>query len=415
MKMHAAVALSIIACAGIGAVGSPAVAASFGFDTFDEQAFTLIGSVHVHNAGKAPVDGIEIQAYLPRNQVGQTIFGLDFIPKPAAVDEDRWVQKSARWRIPRLEPGQHVFALWIARAACAEVKFDLEPLRRGGFTTPLSVRSTYLPGDQPALDTARTYFDRVQDLAAYVRKTLSQDRSGLPFPQAIARPESPRLLAEELTRLCHANAIPCRTIGGYARTSGSDFSIDTTGGWWNEIYFAQSGWVPVPVADPRELGRRHNDCIVVKNAGHDPAASDEYWGSVRGAGGRALGDGLRVIHRGYFSQSRRPQPEADLVAAFQKAGDAAQIVAVVSQQGPAAGSLAIGLLEPYLYHPDPKVVAFAAAAVGGTRQAQAAIMLIDAMGRSPEADKLLAAQAESLTGRTFTNPKDWHDWAKTKF
>ena len=367
--------------------------------------------------------------FVPGNQVGQKIFGLEFIPKPAAVEDDRWTQQCARWRVPRLEPGAHFFALWAARGACSEVRFQLDPLRRSGFTIPLSIRSAYLWGDPPEADAVRSYIDRAQDLAAYVRATLSQERSGLPFYQAIARPEAPRLLAAQLTRLCHANGIPCRTVSGYARTSGGEFTIDTAGRTWNEVYFAQSGWVPMVVSDPLELGKRHNDCMVVRTSGYAPAAvtpaasvsapgavganlvfAHGFWGEVRGGN-----DALRVTHRGYVSQTRRFQQESDVIALFcalRDAGDAGKLAADIAQAA-GGGSLAIGMLEPYLYHPDLKVVEAAAAAFGSIRQSRSLPVLVDAMGRSPEADKLLAAQADLLAGRTIgPDPAAWREYVK---
>jgi len=415
---------------GLAVQGRIGNAADLGFDAGEEQGLSVVASVHLHNAGTAPIDGIEVRMFVPGNQVGQQVFSTEFIPKPAAVEDDRWTQQCARWRVPRLEPGAHFFALWIARGACSEIKFQLDPLRRSGYTIPLSIRSTYFWGEPAEADAARSYIDRALDLAAYVRATLSQERSGLPFYQAIACPETPRLLAAQLTRLCHANGIPCRTVSGYARASGSEFSIDTAGRTWNEVYFAQAGWVPLLVSDPLELGKRHNDCMVVRTSGYDPAADGPapaagsappavganlvfahgFWGEVRGGN-----DNLRIVHRGYVSQTRRFQQDGDLIALFRtlrETSDPARLTAGISQ-ATAGGNPAIGLLEPYLYHPDPKVVDAAAAALGSIRQSRALPVLVDAMGRSPETDKLLAAQAELLTGRTIgPDPAAWREYVK---
>jgi len=400
----------LLAVAAVLAASRAGNAADLGFDAGEEQGLSVVASVHLHNAGTAPIDGIEVRMFVPGNQVGQQVFSTECIPKPAAVEDDRWTQRCARWRVPRLEPGAHFFALWIARGACSEIKFQLDPLRRSGFTIPLSIRSTYLWGEPAEADAARSYIDRALDLAAYVRATLSQERSGLPFYQAIACPETPRLLAAQLTRLCHANGIPCRTVSGYARASGSEFTIDTAGRTWNEVYFAQAGWVPMLVSDPLELGKRHNDCMVVRTGGHDPAVNGQFWGEVRGGN-----DTLRIVHRGYVSQTRRFQQDGDLIALFRtlrETSDPARLTAGISQAA-AGGNPAIGLLEPYLYHPDLKVADAAAAALCSIRQSRALPVLVDAMGRSPEADKLLAAQAELLTGRTIgPDPAAWREYVK---
>jgi|GEM_PF-2646338 len=415
-----------------GVLAAPAMAAGpadLGFEVADEQGMSVVASVHLHNAGTAPIDGVEVRMFAPCNQVGQKVFSLEFVPKPGAVEGDRWTQQCARWRVPRLVAGAHFFALWAARGACSEVRFQLDPLRRSGSTIPLSIRSAYLWSDPPSeADAGRSYIDRALDLAGYVRATLSQERSGLPFYQAIARPEAPRLLADQLTRLCHANGIPCRTVSGYARASGSEFTIDTAGRTWNEVYFAQSGWVPMAVSDPLELGKRHNDCMVVRTSGYDPGGSAPaagsapapvganlvfahgFWGEVRGGN-----DSLRITHRGYVSQTRRFQQDSDLIALFAALRDVADAGKLAGNlpQAAAGGNLAIGLLEPYLYHPDLKVVEAAAMAFGSIRQSRALPVLVDAMGRSPEADKLLAAQAELLTGRTLgADPAAWREYVK---
>jgi len=402
--------LIIIMLVAVSALTAPpacGAAADFGFETSDQKAISLVGSIHLHNAGSAPAEDIEIKAYLPRNLIGQTIFALDFIPRPHRIEADPWTQKIATWKVSVLAPGEHVFVMWIARAASSEVKYDVQRLRRGNLPIPVPIRSLYLWGETDG--TAEPCLSLSRRLAQYVRKTASQELSGLPFDLAIPRPEDTFAYAEMMTRLCHANGIPCRTVGAYVRTVGADFSVDLHGAAWNEVYFPQSGWVPMSVTDRWEFGRKHNNYVVVKTIGHTGESGEEFWGSTGGGGGN-----VRAVDRGYFSTTRDFQQESEMIKLFQslrKADQPAQISGALLLQGKSGEPLALGLLEPYLYHADAEVAESAATAVGSVRQNQAALMLVDAMGRSPETDTTLMKQAESLTGRNFGTDKEaWRDW-----
>ncbi|NQT19442.1 MAG: transglutaminase domain-containing protein [Planctomycetes bacterium] len=390
---------------------APAVcpAADFGFEMGDKQEVALVCSLHVYNVGSEPARNVRIYANLPRNMIGQTILSLDFIPQPQSVKMDRWTQDVARWRVAQLNPGEHFFALWVARGTLSEVTYDLPRLRKGGLPIPLPIRLLYQwSSDRPA---AESYFEQSRLLADYVRKTASQEASGLPFYRAITRPESTFAYARAMTKLCFTNDIPCRTVGAYVRAVGSDFSIDPTGSAWNEIYFPQSGWVPASVTDPRGFGRKPNNCVVVQTIGRTGAQAVELWGRI--AGGNAH---IRVAHRGCFSNTRDRNQHRELIKVFQslrKTTQTADIGRMLLFQARAGDSLALALIEPYLYHVNLAVVEIAAAAIADVRQSQAALMLVDAMGPSADADKILIKHAEALTKRNFGRDKEaWRTWIR---
>lgn len=385
--------------------GAAAAAAELGFETSKPQPLALTGSVHLHNTGTAPTGEIEIVMYLPRNLAGQKVFNLDFLPAPAGIEEDRWLQKLARWKVS-LQPGGHFFAMWVARAAAADVRFDLDRLRKAALPVPLPVRSLYVweSGD---VENRQPSIERALGLAAYVRRTVSQDISGLPFPQAIPRHETPLVLANAMTAICHANDLPCRTVAAYVAGT-SEFSIDTAGTAWNEIYFPQSGWVPMLVADAQEFGRRRAERIAVRTSGHETGGHPQFWGYVSGAG-----DDVRVVHRGYFSRARNARSESETIVLFQSLAQQVDSSQAATRLAGQTGSLAIGLLEPYLYRGDARLAETAAALIGSSRQKHAVVILVDAMGQTPEIDKSLAAQAEALTGQAFGARRDeWLAWIR---
>jgi len=398
----------------IAAMGGPAAArsAELGVTMTGQTRFVLVGSVHLCNTGKAPAENIEATAFLPRNLVGQIVYRLDFLPRPTALRKDAWDQQIATWRVERLEPGEHRFFLWIARAASFDVKFDIESLRKGDLLIPRHIRAKYLWSGEVDAILAGSYFDRCQELAAYVRRTASQELSGLPFDTALAHAAHPGAEAALLTRLAYANDIPCRTIGAYVRAVGSDFSIDQRGAAWNEIYFPQSGWVPLAVSDPRRFGHKGNNAVVVKTAGYDPDDNSGLWGAVSGAG-RCV----TVRRRGYSAAMRDPQEKDDMVKLFEsllKETDPEKIARILLIEGQSGDSMAIPLIEPYLYHREPVVVESAAAAIGATRQGLGALLLIDALGSLPQADAALIKHAESLTGVNFgSDTTAWRTWIHT--
>lgn len=396
------------------ALAAAARGADFGFTSGDQQSFSLIGSLHLHNAGAAPALNIEVEMLLPRNHIGQKIFGIDLLPEPLRVEDDRWMQKAARWKIDRLEPGAHCFILWIARAASSDISFDLERLRKGDFPVPLPIRSLYLRGETEGLRVGTGHLDRVLGLAGYVRKSLPQEQGPQPFPQAIAGPAGTGDLARAMTELCHANTIPCRTVGAYAKAASGDFCVDLEGRSWNEIYFPQSGWAPLDVSGAWPPGRKPNDVVIVQTVGHGgepPAPGREFWGAVTGAG-----PGVRVTRRAYFSRTRDFQQESELIALFHSLRNAegeGQLAALLALQAASGNSIVLGLVEPYLYHADMNIVRSVASVIGALRQGQAAMLLVDAMGRTPEADALLAAQLELLTGQAFgADRASWRSWVR---
>lgn len=408
-KMQSFVVSVLSAAALLCATAAAAFAADFGFETGDPQELSLVCSIHVYNVGTKPARNIEIHANLPRNRVGQTILALKFLPQPQSMATDYWTQKVAKWKVPRLKPGEHFFAFWVARGTSVEVTYDLQRLRKGGLPIPVPIRSLYQWSSDHSAD--ESYFEQSRSIAEYVRKTISQQLSGLPFYQAIPRPESTFTHARAMTKLCYANDIPCRTVGGYVKAAGSDFSIDPTGTAWNQVYFPQSGWVPVSVTDPRGFGRKRGNCIVLQTVGRTDGEPAEPWGRVVGGGPY-----IRAAHRACFSSKRDPQREDELIDLFQKLNKERQ-PALISRalllQARTGDSLALGLIEPYLYYGDMTVVESAGAAIADVRQSQAALMLVDAMGRSARADKILIKYAEDLTKQNFGSDKEaWRTWIR---
>jgi len=167
------------------------------------------------------------------------------------------------------------------------------------------------------------------------------------------------------------------------------------------------------VSDPQEFGRRRAERIVVRTAGHAPEnaiTSDSFWGRVTGGG-----DSTIVTHRGYFVRIRNTRAEDETLAAVKSlaqtadATQAAAKLAAISRPG----SLAIALLEPWLYRREPGVAEAAAAAIAASRHRQAALILASAMGQAAALDKALAAYAEALTGQAFgTRREDWLAWIR---
>jgi len=395
----------------IGAAAPIAQGADYGVKMSDQVGLSLAGSIHLCNNAETNSGSIEVTAFLPTNQVGQIVYDLEFIPKPNSVSTDRWGQQIATWRVKRLDPGEHRFFIWVARLASFDVRFDLERLRKGDLLLPRRIRDDYIWGNNLHAGFTDSYFDRYQNLTAYVRRSAPQMLSGLPFDTAAGCPASPEAEAAFLTRLACANDIPCRTVGAYFRAVGADFSIDEHGTAWNEIYFPQSGWVPTTVSDPRRAGHKPNNTIVVKAAGYDPDDASGLWGAVSGAGHL---DSL--TRRGYSARARDLQEKGDLVQLFNalaRENDPDKIARMLMVQGQTGDSMVIPLVEPYLYHKQPAVVQAAAAAIGSIRHGMGALVLIDAIGQLPEADPVLIKHAESLTGVSFgANKSAWRSWIR---
>jgi len=392
------------------ALSTAASAADFGFEMSNRATFTLIASVRVKNADNIRADDVVVEMFLPQNLVGQSIYSLDYLPEPAEVNVDRWGSRLGRWKLPPLEPGETAFVTFVARAASSEVKFDTDRLRRGNYPLPQLIRMLYqwdaaVHGDQQA------YAEQALLLAGYVRHTVSQELSSLPFPQAIPAPESSLTLATTMTKLAHANDIPCRTVGGYAGGGSAAFVVDCTGRAWNEIYFPQSGWMPMIVSEPRDFGRKKNDCFIVRMAGNSTEEFGEFWGSVNS---KAMVD---VRHRAYFSRPRRTQQDRELIEMFKNISKLSEqeMVEKFAAFGPGS-SLALGLLEPYLYHSNADIATAAAGAVRSIGQSSAVVMIVDAMSGSPETDAPLAAAAEALTGQELgANCDAWRTYVREKF
>ncbi|RME21730.1 MAG: transglutaminase [Deltaproteobacteria bacterium] len=216
----------------------------------------------LRNFGPDELVDVEVMLAVPHDSGYQAIGQLRFEPEPAEYRVDRWGQKVAVFRFPRLAaPGKTEIDM-IARVQTQRMWFlfypeQVKPLSR----IPRSIRQRYLV-DEPKYDIRNPVIRRavaeavgrernpywiVRGILRHIHRRMHYERIGGwdVAPKVLERGSgSCSEYSYVMISMCRAAGVPARYVGSLV-VRKDKASYDDVFHRWVEVYLPGIGWVPV--------------------------------------------------------------------------------------------------------------------------------------------------------------------------
>ncbi len=256
---------------------------------------------YVHSVWNMSPDclrGVSVGVAVPQNDAHQTVHSVIFDPPPSTYTGDGWDQKTAQFRLEKLDPNEKFEIRATIEVTLRDLEWWVVERDVGGFEDiPSRVLRRYLGNGKKyrlrsdvlerAAESLRIdrggIIEQVRRIHDYVTDRLEYERDNRWDPADMVLDRGTGSCSEYsylMIALCRLNGIPARYaggswLGGAAQTTPY---VDRVFHRWVEVYLPRIGWYPI---DPTENDRRAQDGDYYAYFGRLPWS---YLTMVRGGG-----------------------------------------------------------------------------------------------------------------------------------